>query len=211
MKNSSSRSDVAPTVGGLAVVRRASRRGRGLLLWSGLAVAAAVVTAALASSSGTLALWNDAADIPTASITVGAGVDLAIAAGTSPAAEGQLTAALPENTWSAMLPGETVGTEFTVTNFGSRTANLQAALDTQEPVISDIDFRLSFGVCSSAEPESMRLSYAPLPPPFSLLAPGESVTFCLSVIVSPNIAADRAGQQLVPSFAFHIADQQEEM
>lgn len=167
------------------------------------AVVVAAVTAAFAvhSSSGTLALWNDEAAVPEATIEVG-GMDLRIAVNAPSAPAGQTTAAIPSQTWATMLPGDIVGVPVLVANPGSSQIRISAALNAQAANQSDVAFWLSRGACPATGTAGIKLTATPAAPSGQTVV--GNVPHCLQVALSDTVPAARQGTPIIPSFTLTI-------
>lgn len=184
---------------------RSSSRTLKLLLGAGAVVAAAVAFIAAGSSQGTFALWNDSADIPEASITVGASREgLSIAAGTQPGPKDQSAVSFPASTWANMLPGDVVRTPITVTNLDSVPYELGAALDEASASNRDVTFALSEGSCVAGPLSGNKLSVAPTMLNSPIIGAKSSRILCLQVELSSSLPNAKQGTTVVPSFTMTV-------
>lgn len=160
------------------------------------------------ASQGSYALWNDTEPVPEASITVGNTdtPNLSITQGTKPGPNDQTTVAIDPSIWGALLPGEVVGTQITVSNQGSQSTILTGALDMPaDSLAADISIRLGTGVCKSGIIYGQQLTSTPLALQTPALGPGDSALFCLQVKLATSAPNSLQGTQLVPSYTLTIA------
>ncbi len=172
------------------------------------ALVAVGTVVALASTSGTYALWGQSAAIPDQTITVG-GMELAITAGTQPAPQGQAGVAIPAATWATLLPGDVIGTPITLTNWGAAPASVSARLDAGTAGNGDVAVRLAPGGCPADTPAGTVLTAAPSAPVGPALGVAGSAQYCLQVALSPTTPAVRQGTQIVPAFTVTVTGAQE--
>ncbi|QIK63108.1 hypothetical protein G7068_07765 [Leucobacter viscericola] len=185
-------------------IQRRIPRTAAILAGVSALILATVVAIIASSTTGTLALWNDGADIPEASITVGS-AELSIAAGNQPGPKGQAAVQFPASTFSRMLPGDVLGTPVTVTNRGTGPVSLQASLDTASAAQTDARFALREGGCVAGPLTGTVLSASPSPLGDADLAPGASRTYCLQSELSSSVAATKQGTSVVPNFTLSFS------
>ncbi|QIK63111.1 hypothetical protein G7068_07780 [Leucobacter viscericola] len=185
--------------------RRHIPRTAKIMIGAGALLLAAVAAITASSTSGTLALWNDSADIPEASITVGSSkANLSISTGTQAAPEGTTDVAFPVTTWTNMLPGDVIGAPLTIKNFDSRPHDLAAAIDLPQSASGDLRFALAQGTCTPGPITGNVLTTTPAALSGQVLGANASKTYCLQVELSSNVAAAKQGTQITPSFAVTI-------
>ena len=107
------------------------------------------ILAAAGFAAGTYAFLNSQATTPVATIKSG---NLAITVQYGSTTAGSTTA-IPTAAWTAMLPGDVVGQQFTITSTGSAGSNITARLS----ATSAWDIRIATGTCPTTQ-----LSNAPL-------------------------------------------------
>lgn len=187
-----------------AVKHRRIPRSVKIMAVTGALIMASVAVIAASSTTGTLALWNDNAEIPEASITVGS-AELSIAAGSSPGPKGQAAVQIPGTTFSNMFPGDVLGTPVTVTNRGTGPVSLSAAVDAQTAAQTDAKFALRNGACVAGPLTGTVLTSTPAELGGTMLAPGASTTHCLQVELSSSIASAKQGTSVVPAFTLSFS------
>jgi alternate signal-mediated exported protein len=159
------------------------RVGMRSLLASAAAVLAGVLIA-VAGTSGSFALWNQAAPIADASVTSGS-LALTIKYGSGAAGS---TAAIPSANWSKMLPGDFVNQQVTLTSTGSVSANLTASIGSPT---SPFQVRMASGTCPSTLLATTAL--ATTASSLGTLAAGASQTYCVQVTLPASAASGAAG------------------
>jgi predicted ribosomally synthesized peptide with SipW-like signal peptide len=101
------------------------------------------ILAAAGFAAGTYAFLNSQATTPVATITSG---NLAITVQYGSTTAGSTTA-IPTAAWTAMLPGDVVGQQFTITSTGSAGSNVTARLS----AVSAWDIRIAAGACPTTQ------------------------------------------------------------
>lgn len=160
-----------------------------------LAAAAALVGGVLVATTlaaGSYAYLNAQATTPGATIKSG-NLALTVQYGTGTAGA---TAAIPNAAWATMLPGDTVGQQFTIASTGTATSNVTVSLS----AATAWEIRLAAGTCPAGQ-----LAGAPLTTTAvaaGTLPGGASSVVCVQATLPSTAAASVSGTR--PAFTINL-------
>jgi hypothetical protein len=154
---------------------------RALLASAGAVLAGVLI--AVAGTTGSFALWNQAAPIADASVASGS-LGLTVKYGSGAAGS---TAAIPTASWSSMLPGDYVGQQITVASTGTVAGTLTATLSATTPY----QIRIAAGSCPSTLMSTAALTTTASA--LGTIAAGASQNYCVQVALPASAASSVSG------------------
>jgi hypothetical protein len=175
----------APTTGA-ATPHQGGPAIRRMRVWT--IAGAALVVGTVSAAPGTLALWNDQADVQGIVVQSGT-LDAAIAPGTASPTTATSAELAPR---TGLLPGETRWVTFTVRNTGTVDLALRLALDDATVADANLEFSVTEGACSSQTPSGTELGSTPVPIG-EPLPPATNLTLCAHVTLSEDAPASLQG------------------
>ncbi len=165
------------------VARAASARLAPKAMLAAAAAVAVGVLVAVTGTGGTFAYLNSQSGVGSTTVSSGSlGLTVTPAGGAASSA-----ATVPSTAWAAMLPGDTIGQQVTLTNSGTASGDVTARIASA----GTMQVRVATGACPAGQLGSTALTTTPVA--LSTLAGGAGVTVCVQATLPASAPASAQG------------------